>query len=352
MVNRQGGVCGRRLQFRFYNDGLNANTYAQNVRHLVEQDHVFALLGSLSAADSGGCNYMDAQHPPNGVPDVGSFALSYCRAQDDSFYSPVGSLKPGIYGCCSEWSFLKSKFGFSKPAVHYLDIAISHDEGINVVDSLVRTLHLRGRSDVYQSQHSPAQFDYTGDVINMRNAGVDSVWTSMDLNNDVKLVKAICQQGWRPKVIHLEVSSYDPSLIERVGSSCVDSQNIWVRSVFLPFSRPNAEIRRYMSTLHGYCANCAPTTFGLEGWLSAKLFVERLQAIGGDLTRARLYRSLDSVRWTGGGVMGPVTPSDRIIYGCNYMLHVTSSGFHLESNLLCGPFYRSGDYSGGPVSRG
>jgi Periplasmic binding protein len=353
MVNRRGGVCGRQLQFRFYNDGLNANTYAQNVRHLVEQDKVFALLGTLSAADSGGCDYMKGQTPPRGAPDLGSFALSYCRAQAPNFYSPVGSLKSGIYGCCAEWQFLQRKFGFQHPAVHYLDVAISHDEGIESVDSLVRTLHQHNRDGIYQGQHSAAQFDYTGDVIDMRNNGVDSVWSSMDLNNDVKLIKAICQQGWRPKLIHLENSSYDPSLIERVGSSCIDSQNIWIRNAFLPFSDPNAEISLYMSTLHAYCSSCAPTPFGLEGWLSAKLLVEQLQRIGADLTRARLYRALDSVRdWTGGGVMGPVTPADRIIYGCNYMLHVTSRGFTRESGLLCGPFYREGDYTGGPVYGG
>ena len=350
-VNQQGGVCGRKFQFITYNDGLNAQTYDQNIRHLVEQDGVFSLLGSLSAADSGACPYLGSQKPPNGVPDIGTFALAYCRAQAQDFYSPVGSLKPNIYGCCAEWNFLEQRFGYQHPASEYLDIAISHDEGIEVVDGLVRELHLSGRGDVYQGEHSPAEFDYTGDVLHMESSGVDGVWSSMDLNNDVKLIKAICQQGWHPKVIHLEISSYDPSLIQRVGSSCIDGQNIWMRSVFLPFTDPNPTIRDYLSTLHSYCRDCQPTTFGLEGWLSAELFVNAVRKAGPDLTRARLYQALDSVRnWTAGGVMGPVTPSDRIIYNCNYMLHVTSGGFRRESGLLCGPFYRSGDYTGPPVA--
>ena len=351
MVNRSGGVCGRKLYFRFYNDGLNANAYEQNVRHLIEQDHVFALVGSLSAADSGGCNYMKGQQPPKGAPDIGTFALSYCRAQAPNYYGPVGSLKPGIYGCCEEWRFLESRFHFHKPAVHYLDVQISHDEGMEVVDALVRTLHLHGRGDVYQSQHSPAQFDYTGDVVNMRNAGVDGVWSSMDLNNDVKLVRAICQQNWRPKVIHLEISAYDPSFIQRVGGSCIKSQNIWMRSVFPTFSDSNREIQLYVRTLRSFCGSCQPSIFGMEGWLSAKLFADQVAGLGRDVTRARLYSALNSVRdWTGGGVMGPVTPSRRIIYHCNYMIHVTSRGFSRQSGLLCGHFYRSGDYHGGPVA--
>jgi len=349
-VNRSGGVCGRGFQFVYYNDGLNAQTYDQNVRRLVQDDGVFALLGSLSAADSGGCSYMQSQGPPEGVPDVGSFPLSYCRGQAPNFTSPVGSLKPNIYGCCAEWSFLEKRYGFSHPAVHYLDIAISHDEGLEVVDSLVRALHLSGRDDVYQGEHSAAQFDYTGDVIQMQQDGVESVWSSMDLNNDIKLVRAACQQQWHPKLIHLEVSSYDPSLQERIGSDCVASQNIWMRSVFPPFTSSNPEIRRYVSTLRSYCRSCSPTTFGMEGWLSAEMFVSAVKAIGPDVTRSALFQQLDSLRnWTAGGVMGPVTPSERIPYGCNYMLHVTTDGFEQGSGLLCGPFYRSGDYTGPPV---
>jgi hypothetical protein len=354
MVNRAGGVCGRKIDFKSYNDELNAQAYQENVRHLVEDDKVFALVGSLSAADSGGCSYMSHEQPPEGAPDIGTFALSYCRAQSGNHYSPVGSLKKGIYGCCGEWNFLRKRFGYTKPASHYLDVEISRDQGLAVVDSLVRQLHLSGRDDVYQGEHSPAQFDYSGDVIRMQQAGVDAVWSSMDLNNDVKMIRAICQQEWRPKVIHLESSSYDPALIQRVGAQCIESQNIWVRTNMLPFNeKGNHELSLYLSTLHSYCPDCQPTPFGLEGWLTAKLFVEALDKAGADLTRARLYSALDSVRnWTGGGVMGPITPSERLIFSCNYMLRVRANGFFRESGLECGPFYRSGDYDGPPVYRG
>ena len=349
-VNRQGGVCGRRIDFHVHNDGLNAQRYAENVRHLAEEDRVFAMVGNLSAADSGGCGYMDGQRPPRGLPDIGTFALSYCRSQDDSHYSPMGSLKPGIYGCCVEWDYLRRRFGFRRPAVHSLDIEISRDQGVAVADSLVRTLGLRSRNAVYQREHSPAQFSYTGDVNDMRAEGIDGVWSSMDLNNNVKLLRAMCQQDWVPRVVHLEISAYDPSLIERVGAQCIRSQNVWIRSFHRAFSSPNAEIERYLTTLRAYCPSCRPATFGLQGWLTAKLFVEVLGQIGPDLTRERLYRALDGVRdWTGGRVMGPNTPSRRLIYHCNAMLHVRPDGFVQERDLACGKFYRSGDYRGGAV---
>lgn len=350
LINRLGGVCGRSIDFHFHNDELNAQRYADNVRHLVEQDKVFAMVGNLSAADNGACGYLAGERPPNGVPDIGTFALSYCRSQARNHYAPVGSLKRGIYGCCTEWDYLRDRFEYSRPAAHWLDIEISRDQGLAVVDALVRTLGLSGRGDVVQGEHSPAQFSYTGDVNSMRDAGVDAVWSSMDLNNNVKLLRAMCQQDWRPKVVHLEISAYDPDLIERVGANCVRSQNIWIRSFHRPFNDPNDELSLYIQTLREFCPACQPTTFGLEGWLAGKLFVEVLRAVGPDLSRERFYAEMDAVRdWTGGGVMGPLTPSKRLIYHCNYLLHVEPNGFFARRGIECGAFYASGDYDGPPV---
>ena len=351
MVNRErGGVCGRELDFHFHNDGLSAQRYGENVRHLVEQDHVFAMLGNLSAADSGGCGFMQGQEPPDGVPDIGTFALSYCRSQDETFASPMGSLKPGIYGCCVDWEWLRKRTGFETPAVHYLDVEISRDQGLAVVDALTRTLGRSSRGEIYQGEHSAAQFSYAGDVQDMREAGVDAVWSSMDLSGNVKLIRAMCQQEWVPKAVHVEISSYDPQFIERVGADCVRSQSIWMRSPHLPFTSANAEVRRYLESLRSYCPGCRPSSFGLEGWLSAKLLVEVLEEVGPRLTRARFFDALSRVRdWTGDGTIGPNTPSERLIYHCNVMVEVRPAGFFMGRGWGCGGFYASGDFTGPAV---
>ena len=39
---------------------------------------------------------------------------------------------------------------------------VVQDQGLAVVDALVRTLGLGGRGDVYQGEHSAAQFSYAG----------------------------------------------------------------------------------------------------------------------------------------------------------------------------------------------
>lgn len=346
MINEAGGIYGRQILYHHHDDALSRDKYRDNVTHLIQEDEVFALTGGMSAADDGGCGFTD------GVPDIGTFALNYCRAQADDYYSPMGSLKEGIYGCCAEWTWLRERFAYEQPAVEYLtDFAVSQNQGLAVVDGLVRTLGANSRDAVVQGENRATQPDYNGEVLRLRGEGVDAVFSSMDLPSNVRLVRAMCQQSFVPKVVHLEISTYDPTFFDRVSPDCIETQNIYLRTPHLPFSRTdNAEMRRYLDHLERFHPDTQPTTFGIEGWLSGKLFVEALRSAGPRLTREKLSTALDAVEdWTGGGLIGPNTPSDRLIYHCNLMLHLEAGTFAPKSDFLCGKFYRSGDFTGPAV---
>lgn len=346
MINEAGGIYGRQLLYHHHDDALSRDKYRDNVTHLISEDEVFALTGGMSAADDGGCGFTD------GVPDVGTFALNYCRAQSDNYYSPMGSLKEGIYGCCAEWRWIHERFPYERPAVEYLtDFAVSENQGLAVVDGLVRTLGEDSRDAVVQGENRATQPDYNGEVLRLQGEGVDAVFSSMDLPSNVRLIRAMCQQSYVPKVVHLEISTYDPTFFDRVSPDCIERQNIYLRTPHLPFSRTdNAEMRRYLDHLERFHPDAEPTTFGIEGWLSGKLFVEAVRSAGPRLTRERLYAALDGIEdWTGGGLIGPNTPSDRLIYHCNLMLHLEAGSFAPKSDFLCGDFYASQDFTGPPV---
>ncbi len=346
MINEQGGIYERQILYHHHDDALSRDKYRDNVTHLVSEDEVFALTGGMSAADDGGCGFID------GVPDIGTFALNYCRAQADNYYSPMGSLKEGIYGCCAEWTWLHERFPFERPAAEYLtDFAVSQNQGLAVVDGLVRTLGEDSRDVVVQGANRATQPDYNGEVLRLQGEGVDAVFSSMDLPSNVRLVRAMCQQSYVPEVVHLEISTYDPTFFDRVSPDCIETQNIYLRTPHLPFSRTdNAEMRRYLDHLERFHPGAQPTTFGIEGWLSGKLFVEALRSAGPRLTRDGLTAALDGMEdWTGGGLIGPNTPADRLIYHCNLMLHLEAGSFAPKSDFLCGDFYRSEDFTGPPV---
>ena len=64
-VNARGGVHGRKIEYRFYDDAYNPAQTVQLTRTLVEQDRVFAVFNSVGTANNLAIReYLNAQKVP------------------------------------------------------------------------------------------------------------------------------------------------------------------------------------------------------------------------------------------------------------------------------------------------
>ena len=64
-VNAKGGVNGRRIEYRYYDDAYNPAQTVQLTRRLVEQDRVFAVFNSVGTANNLAIrDYLNAQKVP------------------------------------------------------------------------------------------------------------------------------------------------------------------------------------------------------------------------------------------------------------------------------------------------
>jgi branched-chain amino acid transport system substrate-binding protein len=64
-VNAKGGVNGRRIEYRYYDDAYNPAQTVQLTRRLVEQDKVFAIFNSIGTANNLAVReYLNAQKVP------------------------------------------------------------------------------------------------------------------------------------------------------------------------------------------------------------------------------------------------------------------------------------------------
>ena len=64
-VNSKGGVNGRKIEYRYYDDAYDPAQTVQLTRRLVEQDRVFAIFGSVGTANNLAIrDYLNAQRGP------------------------------------------------------------------------------------------------------------------------------------------------------------------------------------------------------------------------------------------------------------------------------------------------
>ena len=81
-VNSKGGVNGRKIEYRYYDDAYNPAQTVQLTRRLVEQDRVFAIFNAVGTANNLAIrDYLNAQKVPQLFAGDGSQALGGASAR-------------------------------------------------------------------------------------------------------------------------------------------------------------------------------------------------------------------------------------------------------------------------------
>ncbi|HEV7865579.1 MAG TPA: ABC transporter substrate-binding protein, partial [Acidimicrobiia bacterium] len=114
MINEQGGINGRKIDFVYYDDGWDQQKSIQLARRLVEQDKVFAMVGNFQFFTADGVvPYIEAQ----GVPLVGPDSVALRELQSNVVF-PMG-LSTCTDGIANGKEVIDR--GFKKPA--YIHVA-------------------------------------------------------------------------------------------------------------------------------------------------------------------------------------------------------------------------------------
>ena len=75
-VNSKGGVNGRKIEYRYYDDGYDPAQTVQLTRKLVEQDKVFAIFNSVGTANNAAIQpYLNQRRVPQLFVGDGSQAV-------------------------------------------------------------------------------------------------------------------------------------------------------------------------------------------------------------------------------------------------------------------------------------
>jgi ABC-type branched-subunit amino acid transport system substrate-binding protein len=72
-VNRTGGIDGRRLELRSYDDRYEPELAIANTRRLIDNDHVFALIGAVGTPTSAAAEPIARAA---GVPFIAPFSVA------------------------------------------------------------------------------------------------------------------------------------------------------------------------------------------------------------------------------------------------------------------------------------
>ena len=296
-VNARGGLAGHTVELVSVDDRGDPSTALALARRLVEQDGVLAIYATgMPTTEQAVAPYLQQK----GVPIIGG---CICNTQvDDSqivFQVGYGS-KKGL-----SWAQLAPVLDGSdkrKAAVLYCREAQTCSDLRDAIHDWVEKGGVPIQI-VYEAQISIAQPDFTGEVIQARNAGADVIITLAENPTTIRVARSAHRQNWNPVIATQQGGSDERYL--RDGGADVEGSLIshttasWIDSPLM------ADYRQAMAR---YVPAGVRGGMGANVWVAGKLIEKLAERFGPHPTSADVLNGLYGLHGeTLGGRIPPTT---------------------------------------------
>jgi ABC-type branched-subunit amino acid transport system substrate-binding protein len=318
--NSLGGVYGRKLKLAAADDqfdcGQNRAIHEANVKKS------FAFVGSFSLFDNCGAQVL-AANP--GVPDIHNALSLDAQKLPNNFSSQP--IRQG--SATGHLTYFKGKApdAVAHSASMIGDVQSARDswQGAKAAAE-----SLGYRFD-YERVFAPTETDFTGDIVQMRSRGVRLLFLiAVDVKAAARIVQAAARQNWKPDLIALGASAYDPQLIPLGGKEALEGvYGFLPTAMYLGEDRSvNKEVDLFLTWLKRTKPNANPDLFTVYGWASARLFVQALQAAGPKATRESLLTALKGItQFDANGILARGNPAAKQPPHCYIITRITDGKF-------------------------
>jgi len=296
-VNENGGVNGRKIEFKMVDDKYEPARTKTAVKRFIERDDCFAIVSPLgSAPTSAVIDYITEKD----VPLIGAGTGAEKNLTYPSKW--VFPLYPSYYTEGQQLVHFASKvFGADKVAVLYQNdpSGKTHMKGIESV------LDKYGVEITAAEGYEPKEVDVSSQVISMKNSGAEAVICSCAPEPAAKFYTERAKLGWDVPVVNVFFGK-SPKVPELAGEEAVEG--IYFATIFRDFSSPAEQIQKAKEILNEYYPEEQPDAIHLWGFAGAQVFTEAIRRMGdGPITRDGLVEAMESIDGWEGSVVPEVT---------------------------------------------
>ncbi|MFL6024348.1 MAG: ABC transporter substrate-binding protein [Marmoricola sp.] len=303
--NSTGGtVCGRKLVLDNYDTHTDGGGDQQAYTKGCAND--FAMVGSMSAFDSGGARTAQTC----GIPDIRAISTTNERGACTTCFGTQPAGPEAFENAVPD--YLIKHTGGKNAAMLYISIGAAAANG----QSQVKHETKRGVHYVVNRGVDIAEFNYSPYVQEMKDKNVQSVQFIASSAQFARLAQAMQSSDFHPKVYLIDPSAYNEDYT-KVGGAAAVGTTVYIN--FTPFEEAasNPEITLYTRYLQQVAPGAKPTFFGLFAWSATRLFVEQSVKLGGKLSRPALISAMRRVdNWTSHGGHAPQHVGSKKIADC------------------------------------
>jgi branched-chain amino acid transport system substrate-binding protein len=328
-VNAHGGVNGRQIVFKYYDDQYNPASTVPLTKKLVEQDHVFAVYGSLGTAPTlAARDYLNKAGVPQVLVATGD---SYWGAQYKQYPWTIGFQPdyPGesrVYG-----QFIASKVPQAKIGVLMQDDSY----GQNYYNGLLQGLGDSKSKIVDVEKYDATSTDVSQQIAKLKASGANVLVLFSLPTQTIGALVVVTKLGWKPTTFVNNVSASPLFMYLAQQSGAQIDGDITATYLFDYTNNPTAaSAKLYKSIVAKYDPGANPLDSDIEyGFASAWTMVQALKQAGANPTRSGLMAALTHMNgWKNPflypGVTMTTTPTERFPIDQQILEQYKSGAWH------------------------
>jgi ABC-type branched-subunit amino acid transport system substrate-binding protein len=327
-VNRAGGICGRKLEITYVDDGWDAGRGAGYLRNFI-QSGVFAIPVAPSSEglrvviDSGDIK-------SNAIPVVGTDGMLIDQYTDPWVW-PVAVATATSARIMARNAYERGARKFSIVFDKNYRFGVEAAQAYN--DEVKHLTH--ANVDGYNASNNcvksfcgilAAQSSYATEV----NQFSPGDYVAMFLEPQTALTWMATAGSPKPFVITYGIGAGQPLFTRDFANSCQDScDGMWVWTGYKPPIEAYANepaVRTFVKDMQQTKPDAdVDNAFSMGGYVGMELFVEALQRVGSDLTRERLKVALDELTAANG-----LTLQKQLDWRSNHFANNTMQAFAIR----------------------
>jgi ABC-type branched-subunit amino acid transport system substrate-binding protein len=286
-VNSQGGVYGRKITFLVGDDHYNPADAVEVVRRLVEQDHVFAIVGGLGdPTQLAVIDYLEEE----GVPDL------FLGGGVVKFTEPVVKTRIGM---TTDYEtevkimaeYLKENYGGKRMGIVYQ----SDTAGTTGMEMMIEALKGSDIEIVSRQGYDWGQFDLTTQMQRLKSDNPDFVDLMANPGAAASAIKVAREVlNWDVPLIASAVSAVEFTIDLAGAKNAEGIVSVTTGKMISETDDPG--VQRHIEIMKQFAPNVAPSSLTEYGMTVAELMVQALKNAGPDLTRESVVEGAESIR--------------------------------------------------------
>src|SRR4030088_604172 len=293
MINAQGGINGRKINFISYDDGYSPPKTVEQVRKLIESDEVFLVFNALGTPTQ---NAVQKYHNSKKVPQL-FLATGASKWNDPKDYPWTMGFQPSYRDEDRIFAkyIVKTKTD-AKVAVFYAN----DDFGKDYVAGLKEIFGDKSPSIlVAEESYETTEPSIDSHIVKLKGTGADVFVNISTPKFDAQAIKKMAELEWKPMHVMTDVSISIGAVMKPAGLEASEGilSAIYIKDASDPQWKDDEGMKKFMTFIDKYMPGSDISDTNLVyAYAAAQTMVQVLKQSGDNLTRENVMKQAASLK--------------------------------------------------------